>query len=192
MRGPWVVTFVFFPRVEYTAFDWPTVARGLCLHGYLGNRHQHVYVHTFPAPPARRLAPTQGKHPSPTHVNGLLGVPAAMMAGGDLEAAVRLAAGAAGGGACASAGAGAGVGADSVGATASRGSAIAAVAGGGGGGADVTGRLQGSKRRRQVAGEDEEEEQGKGRVTPPRTDEPSMWKIAAILLARSYKSGHAM
>lgn len=112
------------------------------------------------------------------------------MAGGDLEAAVRLAAGAAG--PCAG-------GVDCVGAAASLAGSVGGVGGGGGagGGREVAGRpegLQERKRRQQAAaagGGEEDEEEGKRRATTARAHETSMWKVAAILLARSYRSGYA-
>eukprot|EP00752_Nemacystus_decipiens_P017729 g15897.t1 len=53
------------------------------------------------------------------------------------------------------------------------------------------------ERRRQAAGgegraEEMEEEEGKGRVMAARASETAAWKVAAILLARTYKGGYAM
>lgn len=100
------------------------------------------------------------------------------MAGGDLEAAVRQAAAA--GGSCA--------GTDGVDTTASRGRVVA-----GGGVPARQIRLQERARRQPAAGQgpEEEEEDGKRRVMAARASDTSAWKVAAILLARSYKSGYA-
>lgn len=63
--------------------------------------------------------------------------------------------------------------------------AAAAVAAGGG---RVGGLRSGSGLRR----EEQEEEQGKGERRATETGETRLWRVTAILLARSYKGGYAM